>query len=184
MQKVKRFQLFISAFVGLLLLVQFGSSTLAQDLQPPPIKLYIGTVTGDADKFIGISIFDGRATIYICDGQADKGTVSIAEWFIGPVKDSAVDVTAPTGNKVHVDLTDTTATGEFTFTDGTILKFSLARAHNDVGLYRTEFTLADLTYVGGWLVIDEGEVRTVRGAIRNAKDGSLTPATFVEAVAE
>jgi hypothetical protein len=182
--QIKRIVLLVVALVGLGLVAQLGSSALAQDLKPPPIKLYIGTVTGDPDKFIGISIFDGRATIYICDGQADKGTVSIAEWFIGPVKDSAVDVTAPTGNKVHVDLTDTSATGEFTFADGTIMKFSLTRAHNDTGLYRTEFTLADLTYVGGWLVLDDGGVRTVRGAIRSANDGSLTPATFIEAVTE
>jgi hypothetical protein len=171
----KRLGLLAFLLLGLLEMTLLGRNALAQDLRPPPIKLYVGTITGNDDEFVGITIFDGRATIYICDGQAEKGTVNKAEWFLGPVVDSIVDVIAPTGNSVHVELTDTAATGQFTFEDGVIKKFVLARGDGSAGLYRTEFTLADVTYVGGWLTTADGDVR---GAVRNGSDGSLVPATF------
>ncbi|MBX3084473.1 MAG: hypothetical protein KF716_22740 [Anaerolineae bacterium] len=176
----KRLGLLALVLIGLFLGVHVGRTVLAQDINPPPIKLYVGTITDNADLFVGITIFDGRATIYICDGQADKGTVSTAEWFIGAVKDSAIDVTAPSGNSVHVDLTDTDAIGQFTFKDGTIKKFDLKRGDGQAGLFRSEFTLADVSYVGGWLTLPDG---TVRGAIRRVGDGTsntsiLSPASF------
>ena len=58
----------------------------------------------EPDEFVGIAVFGDDATIYICDGQPDKGTVRIAEWFIGKVVDHKIDKTGKTGNQVLASL--------------------------------------------------------------------------------
>jgi hypothetical protein len=161
--------------VGLLLITSIGQSVKAEDAKPASYRLYTGRVTGMDIQFVGIAIIDGNATIYICDGQADKGTVSIAEWFVGSVIDNAVKVTAPSGNIVEATLTDTTADGKFTFKNGTVAAFSLQVSNGDTALYRSEFTVGAIKFVGGWLVLPDG---SIRGAVFNSKTGELTSATF------
>jgi hypothetical protein len=175
-----RLRQWIVALFGTMLLITAGFaafSVQAQDTaQPlPEVTLYTGQIVGIPDEFVGVSIIGTDATIYICDGQPDKGTVSIAEWFIGPVTDKAIDVTNPSGNRVQVALTDTQANGSFTFADGSVKTFSLGLSFNDTALYRSEFTFGEVSFVGGWLILPDGQVR---GAVFNKSTSTLSPATL------
>jgi len=142
---------------------------------PQGQSLYVGTVADRPDEFVGIAISGDDATIYICDGQPDKGKVHIAEWFIGKVADDKIEKAGKTGNKVQVALTDTSAEGQFTFKDGSIKKFNLTRGEETTALYRAEFAYGDHHFVGGWLVLADG---SVRGAVLSVEDHALVPSSI------
>jgi hypothetical protein len=141
-----------------------------------PRFTYAGKVIGSEDEFVGIGLEGDAATVYICDGLADKGTVSIAEWFIGKLENGTIDVTASSGNRVLLKVNEATAEGQFTFKNGTIKKFVLQLIEGGGGLFRSEFTFAKIKYVGGWLIF-EGKVR---GAVLNTSTNELVAATFVD----
>lgn len=160
--------------VGLVLLLGIGQSTSnvqAQTEEPATYKLYVGQLTDNPDVFVGLAISKDAATLYICDGQADKKTVKFGEWFIGTVKDNAIDITNPSGNRVQVSLTDPAADGQFTFSDNSVKKFSL-KLDPDAQLLRSEFTLDGETYIAGWIILADG---SVRGSLKRP-NGDLTPA--------
>lgn len=168
--KVQRFALIL---VSLMLVVGIGYSASRVQVQtetPPSTKLYVGQITDNPDQFVGLAITGDSVTLYICDGQADKGTVSLGEWFIGSVKDNAIDITAPSGNRVQVKIADPTADGQFTLKDATVKKFSL-KLDPDAKLLRSEFTLDGTKYVAGWIILADG---SVRGSVRRF-DGVLSP---------
>lgn len=152
-----------------------ASSLLAQEEASEDFTMLVGTVTGIPDEFVGLAIVGDTATVYICDGRPADGTVSIAEWFIGTVENNLIDITAISGNRVQITLDGNTAAGQFTFTYGDVKAFELAAAEGNSGLYRSEFALGDLEYVGGWLVLPDG---SVRGAVRDMQSGDLVPATL------
>ena len=135
-----------------------------------------GHVTGSDNEFVAVGIGEDSATIYICDGQADKGTVTIAEWFSGPVVDNRIDITSEAGHRVEVSISGDAASGKFTFADGTVKEFELELLEGRSALYRSEFAFGDIRFVSGWLVLPDG---SVRGATRNLVSGELTPATFI-----
>lgn len=147
----------------------------AQESEEAEFQQFIGTVTGEEDIFVGLAILDGEATIYICDGQAALGLVSIAEWFVGPVVDNTINITADSGNTVEVTIAGDTATGKFTFTDGSVKEFVLHLPEGNSGLFRSDFSLGELDYIGGWLVLPDG---SVRGAISQQDTSTLFPATL------
>jgi hypothetical protein len=146
---------------------------------------YGGTVIDKPNEFVAVGLSGGNATIYICDGQPDKGTVTIAEWFFGPVKDNRIDITSVRGHRVQVAIAETTAEGQFTFKDGTIKKFSLKLLEGRAGLYRSEFVFGDDKVVAGWLIIPDKSAPNgfaVRGAsVETSATGTvkfLVPASF------
>lgn len=170
-----QFRRFVLVVVGLMLALSLAqSSAQAHNEDPAHFKLYVGSVVDSPDVFVALAISEGKATLYICDGQADKSTVTFGEWFIGPVKDNAIDIAAPSGNRVQVAINDPAADGHFTFKDNTVKKFGLKLAE-DAKLNRSEFAFGDTKYVAGWIVFADG---TARGSVRR-DDGQLTPATFV-----
>ncbi|HEX2623589.1 MAG TPA: hypothetical protein VHL11_25690 [Phototrophicaceae bacterium] len=149
----------------------------AQDEEADEPVLLIGTITNETDLFVGLSIDGEDATLYICDGQADKGTISIGQWFVGKVVDGAIAVTAANGNQVEVTLNEEeeTASGKFTFTDGTIKEFVLTLAEDEAALLRSEFAFGDHKYIGGWLVLANGDIR---GSVFEVDTETLVPATL------
>ena len=160
--------------VGLILTAMVGQSTSnvqAQTEEPARYKLYVGQLTDNADVFVGLAISKDQVTLYICDGQADKATVSFGEWFIGSVKDNAIDITAPSGNRVQVTITDPVADGQFLFKDGTVKKLSL-KLDPDAQLLRSEFTIDGEKYIAGWIILADG---SVRGSLKRP-NGDLVPA--------
>lgn len=179
MQGQNRTGIILRVVVGLMLIIVFAVVAFGVQAQvAADLRTYAGRVTGFEDQLVAIGIENGEATIYICDGRLDTGTVSIAEWFVGPLVDNVVDITAPSGNRVQATLAETTAEGQFTFADGTIKAFTLELLPAGTpGLYRSEFGFGDLEFVGGWLVLPDG---TVRGAVFNAATHELTAASFID----
>jgi hypothetical protein len=149
----------------------------AHDEDTSALRTFGGHVTGIEDEFVAVGIGGDSATIYICDGNIETGTVTIAEWFSGPVSGNKIDVTSAGGHRVEVTIEDTSATGKFTFKDGTVKEFELELLDGSSGLYRSEFTLRDIDFVAGWLVLPDG---SVRGAVRDLETGDLDPATFLD----
>lgn len=168
-------------FVCLVVLFAVGMSAYTIIAQAPTTDavMYIGRVTGFEDEFVGLAVEGDNAVVYLCDGQADKGTVSVAEWFVGS-SGEIVDITAQSGNKVDVQVANTTAVGKFTFTDGTEKSFSLELVTDgNSGLLRSEFSIGEKAFIAGWLVLPDG---SVRGAVFDSETGDLSPASLVSFV--
>src|SRR5262245_21286618 len=162
---------------GLLLIAVMGVSIASAEGSTIAIT-YGGHITGIDDEFVGVAIDgDNNATVYICDGQPDKGTVSIAQWFVGTINNGLIDVTAANGNRVEVTVTPANANGKFTFADGTVKEFALDLFPASAGLFRSEFAFGDKKLVGGWIVLPDG---SVRGAVFDTETEELVPASFVE----
>ena len=171
--KVQRLRCIVLILMGLTFSIAYNLGVQAAG--KPAYSLYIGTVVDKPDEFVGIAVFGDDATIYICDGQPDKGTVRIAEWFIGKVVDHKIDKTGKTGNQVLASLAKKSAEGQFKFKDGTVKKFNLRRGEGTTALYRAEFAFGDKHYVGGWLVLADG---SVRGAVLSVEDQVLVPSSI------
>jgi hypothetical protein len=172
--KFRNLQFVALALIGLISLIAQNIGVQAEEKSA--YTLYIGTVADRADEFVGIAVFGEDATVYICDGQPDKGTVRVAEWFIGKVVDDAIDKTGKSGNQVLASLTGGSAEGQFKYKDGTVKKFKLTRGEDTTALYRAEFALGDKHYVGGWLVLADG---SVRGAVLNVEEQLLVPSDII-----
>ncbi len=172
--------MFNRKFVLLFLILLAIPATLyaqeATEEAPEGWIVYAGHVTDIEDEFVAIGLAGDSVTVYICDGRADEGTVTIAEWFFGTIEDGVVDLTSSAGHRVEATVGETTAEGQFTMADGTIKAFELELTEGQGGLFRSEFAFGDDEFVAGWLVFANGEVR---GAVRNIETGKLTPASFV-----
>lgn len=163
--------------VALLLVLAVPLVSHAQDTQKPERILYIGTITGEPDIFVGLAMEGADVTLYICDGQPDKATIHYAEWFVGKVADNAIDITAPSGDRVQVTVAEDSATGKFTFKDESSKDFVLNLATDgEAALLRSEFTIDGADFVGGWLILENGDVR---GGINKKDNGSIVPASLV-----
>ena len=161
----------------LMLIVAVGVTGLivhAQERAEKRVDSFAGRVTDNENEFVGIGINGDDVFIYLCDGDAAEGNVSIAEWFAGKIEDNRIDITAPNGNHVEVDFQEGLALGKITLNDGTVKEFTLDQSAGG-RLYRSEFTIDETRYVGGWLVLSDGDVR---GAVKNLATGELSPATF------
>ncbi|MBI5929431.1 MAG: hypothetical protein HY862_08990 [Chloroflexi bacterium] len=143
---------------------------------------YVGTITGEADVFVGVGLVGEEATIYICDGQADKNTVSVAEWFIGPISRGQIEILNESNNRAQATLNGKTGEGQFTFADGSVKAFTVTLVEGEAsGLFRSEFGFGANQFIGGWIILPDG---SVRGAVlqRATPDtpAILTPATFID----
>jgi hypothetical protein len=147
----------------------------AQDNGGGESILYVGVITDFPDEFVGVAVDGEEVTIYICDGNAAEGTVSIAQWFTGEIADNAISIAASNGNQVEVTIEDGRAIGKITLADGSERDFSVTLAQGKSALFRSEFTLGEDAYVGGWLVLEDG---SVRGAVFKAGTQELVAASF------
>ncbi|MBZ0317105.1 MAG: hypothetical protein K8L91_11855 [Anaerolineae bacterium] len=143
---------------------------------------YVGTITGEEDVFVGVGLVGEEATIYICDGQNEQNSVSIAEWFIGPILRSQIEILNESNNRVQASLNGSAGEGTFTFADGSVKTFSVALVEGEnAGLFRSEFSFGDSHFLGGWIILSDG---SVRGAVlqRATADSPavLTPASFID----
>lgn len=174
----------LALIVVVALLLSAGVATYKAHAQPAreeTIALtFVGTIEGEPDVFVGVGLIDGEATIYICDGQADKDVLNFAEWFIGPVANNQAEVLNESGNRAEVSLHETTGEGQFTFADGSVKAFSLELVEIEgAGLFRSEFGFGENLFIGGWIILADGTVRG--GVVQRATATTpaiLEPASF------
>ena len=87
-------------------------------------------------------------------------------WFTGRVQNNAVDITAADGEHVTAQFSGDTVTGTETLNDKIAHPFGAAHATGSAGVFRTEFTISGVNYVGGWIIMPDGQER---GGIADAK---------------
>jgi len=142
--------------------------------QVAPVKgQFVGHVE-NSDAFVGVVAYaDGHLGAYVCDGA------TISEWFQGPIEGSAVDITNKVGAHLIVNLTAKSVLGTVTLLDGSTLAFTANLVEkplgsDPLGFYRAEETIDGVAYVGGWIILPNGEQR---GAIMSG--GKLKPAPAI-----
>jgi serine/threonine-protein kinase len=135
---------------------------------------FAGRVDG-SDAFIAVVVHaNGEVTAYVCDG------VAISEWFKGSVDGSSLDLTNASGAHLTADLSADSIYGTFALAGGSALNFTTNAVTEPAGLYRAEDTIDGVAYVGGWIVLPDGEERGLvsgGGKLQTATRGSgtLTP---------
>ncbi len=130
---------------------------------------WTGKVDG-TDAYIAIASNGTELMAYVCDSQ------SVAQWFHGEAGKDKLDLVAGTVDlsnetaKLIATLTQDSATGTVTLADGQTHTFTATKATGDGGLYRSEETVNNEQLVGGWVVLNDGQLR---GAQLNISTGEI-----------
>ncbi|MEU6792818.1 hypothetical protein ABZ907_14065 [Nonomuraea wenchangensis] len=148
----------------------------AQEAQPTPTperteekKIakadYGGRVTGNGG-LIAISIRNGKAVGYFCDGRAEA-------WFKGTQSGDSVSLTGVKAGKVTADLAGGRATGRLAL-GGKKWSFVAQAVRKPSGLYRATALVRGAQYRAGWIRIKnpDGSYTSVGAA---TSDDSLVP---------
>ncbi len=151
-----------------------AAATAAATVNPLLAKFeYVGRLA-DSEAFIGISTQNDDVLAYVCDGLGKS--VNVAQWFKGKMISNSVAITAGGGFNLNASVAGGDVTGTVTLKDGSKVAFTAGRAEFPAGFYRAEFTIADNSYVGGWIVLPNGEQR---GAIVNRTTGVAVPSNHL-----
>lgn len=153
-----------------------GDVDLATGAYPGPADTFVAAVTG-TDYFLGISLVDGDAAGYLCDGEVPLDLVADdpvafeaavdeaarsarSAWLTGEVEGTTVTLTGPDGAGFTGELDGDTLSGTVTLPDGATHELTLTRVPGTTGdgLYRRSTARDDLTLSGGWVVLG-GQVR-------------------------
>jgi hypothetical protein len=117
---------------------------------------YAGDI--DGDLFIALDMIEGDGAeeerairAYLCDGA------DVSVWMTGQF--SGDEVTLVSGD-TRITLTSiNSVTGTVSLAGGAEVPFSGERAMGEAGLYRAEGTFEGQDYVGGWIVLNNGQQR-------------------------
>jgi hypothetical protein len=114
---------------------------------------------GASDSFAGIVVGQGKAIAFVCNGT-DAG-VSVWGWFAGDVTEGHTRLTSTTGLTLDLHFTNSDISGVVTYAGGTYETFQASPLPADsvAGLYRAEGTVADGTFVGGWIILEDLDFR-------------------------
>lgn len=159
----------VPAALGLLMLAVTlvacgGLRTAATATAPSATSLagnFAGAVPG-TDAFLAVVVDKSdHALAYVCDSK------QTADWFRGAVApDGALDLTAPDGAHLTGKVAPGSVAGTLTLA-GKSLPFTASPTEGDAGLYRATETINGTAYVGGWIVLPDGEQR---GSVRGGND--------------
>jgi len=154
-------QVTILAFCALCLLLLSACGSASATTQPTTARLvsaWVGKVE-DTDAFIALVSNGTELTAYVCGGP-------VSQWFHGQagvdqldLVAGTVDLSAGSGAKLQAQLTQETASGSVTLADGQTYAFQATQATGDAGLYRSEETVDNEKSVGGWVVLNDGQLR-------------------------
>ena len=125
--------------------------------QPPTGGTFVGHV--DSDTFIGVVIGDGEVIAFVCDGTGNGLTTSHWAWFRGPIGGAQTEVWDGEGNSLRFGFVDGVLRGDVRLGSGLDTSFSLVPADGPAGIYRAEGTIGAIAFVGGWIVLNDLDVR-------------------------
>jgi hypothetical protein len=136
---------------------------------PVPNADYAGR-TDDDSSAIAVSLRDGRAIAYFCDGR-DKES-----WLKGDVEDDGtMKLTAKDGSKLNGTLKEGKRISGTVDIGGGHYTFTADKALKPSGLYRATATVRDAKFDGGWIVLKDG---SQVGILK--KDGKPSPAPEID----
>jgi len=166
------FSLFLAACGG-------AASSSSVTHTPAAAALVEGEFVGDAGQLAGIALStNGRQVIaYLCNGDAHS--LSLLEWFKGPVTSTGIDITNAHGAHLVATMSVQAITGTVTLKDGTSAPFTarlLPDPGSGYGLFRSEETFHGVHYLGGWIFNPPHFASVQRGPGTPASGISLTSA--------
>lgn len=114
-----------------------------------PTGVYTGR-TDDDSSAVAISLRDGKAIAYFCDGQ------NIESWLKGDVKaDGSMRLTGK-GSTLDATLKGSKLSGTANVGGGNY-PFTIDKSKKSSGLYRANSQVAGAKIEGGWIVLPDGE---------------------------
>jgi len=135
---------------------------------PAPNADYAGR-TDDDSAAVSVSLRDGRAIAYFCDGR-DKES-----WLKGDVEaDGSMKLTGKGGSVLNGTLKGKSIRGTVDI-EGGDYAFTADKAVKPSGLYRATATVRDAEIDGGWIVLSTGD----QVGILN-RDGKPSPAPRID----
>jgi hypothetical protein len=158
-------------FVAGLLMLLAGS-------QAAPINgIYVAEVTGTeltasgSNPFVAVVTTQNKAIAYICDGEV------LAEWFRADLQPGGLFEARSTSKKsgITAQVNAGSVVGAITLESGTVIQFRATPADGLAGLYRSDDNIDNQRFLGGWVVLPNGEQR---GAVIGG--GSTRPGRKLE----
>jgi hypothetical protein len=132
-----------------------------------PVKAdYAGQVQGGRAS-IAISIHDGRAIAYVCNGSA------IEAWYKGTATNGVLIMTGKNNAHLSAIYDFGKVTGDV-FAHGTDYSFAVGVAHKPSGLYQATALVRGATVKAGWIVLSNG---TKVGSIESDASSTAPSAT-------
>ncbi|WP_037890105.1 hypothetical protein [Streptomyces viridochromogenes] len=132
---------------------------------PVPDARYTGR-TDDDTAAVALTLRDGRALAYFCDGRAEES------WLKGPVDDDGtLRLTGEDGSVLNGALKDGGRIRGTVDIGGGRHAFTADKAEKPAGLYRATATVRDASVDGGWIVLPGGRQVGVL-----TRDGEPAPA--------
>ncbi|MFE1924458.1 hypothetical protein ACFW91_18060 [Streptomyces asoensis] len=126
--------------------------------------------TDDGTASVAVSVDDGRAIAYYCDGRAEES------WLKGDVEDDGtLRLTGGHGARLDGTLTDGARVDGTVTVDGGRHAFTADRARKPSGLWRATATVRSARIDGGWIVLKDG---TQVGIV--TRDGEPSPAPRID----
>jgi hypothetical protein len=117
---------------------------------------YVGDVDGDI--FIAVDMIELEGAeqerairAYVCDGA------DVSIWMTGQF--SGDEVTLASGDHRIVLTRLNSVSGTLSLAGGDEVPFTAERATGEAGLYRTETTFEGMDYIGGWIILNNGQQR-------------------------
>jgi serine/threonine-protein kinase len=120
-------------------------------LNPPNAEKLRVTMAGKVDDAgtLAISIRDGRAIAYICDGDR------LEAWLKGTATNGLLNLTGKDNSKITGLFDANRAAGEITV-EGRAHRFDIGVVRKPSGLYRLAGQVGGATVVGSWIVLPDG----------------------------
>ena len=116
-------------------------------------ETYTGRLEGTG-AFIAVITGSDKLVAYTCDG------FTLAQWFRATPLKTPLELASTDGqSRLKLRLSARLVTGSLEFGDGGVFRFKAARSSGDSGLYRSETLKDGVGYVGGWVVLENGEQR-------------------------
>ncbi|MER5944016.1 hypothetical protein ABT121_42805 [Streptomyces sp. NPDC001928] len=117
---------------------------------PIPDAGYAGR-TDDDSAAVALTLRDGRAVAYFCDGRAKES------WLKGPVNDDGtMRLTAKDGSVLNGALKEGKRVRGTVEIDGGRYAFTADKTKKPSGLYRATTTVRGAEVDGGWIVLPDG----------------------------
>jgi hypothetical protein len=117
---------------------------------------FVGQIPS-SDIFVGVVNNKGSLTAYVCDGTETK--VNKSEWFKGTSSNNLFKLSSANGASLTGEIKTDEITGTLSEANGQPISFTLSLSTGDAGVYRAELTNGNGTYIGGWIVLPNGEQR-------------------------
>ncbi|GAA4000482.1 hypothetical protein [Streptomyces plumbiresistens] len=146
-----------------------ASSSPSPSRTPVPDADYAGRTTDDSAS-VAVTLRDGKAIAYFCDGRAKES------WLKGDVEDDGtMKLTGKHGAELNGTLKEGKRISGTVDIDGGQYAFTADKAKKPSGLYRATATVRGAKVDGGWIVLPDGRQVGIL-----TRDGESSPAPRID----